>query len=127
MKTMLVVLGVFGLLATLASTRNAAEQKRLRHVVLFKFKDAASPEQVKQIEDAFRALPGKIKEVQGFEWGTNVSPENLAQGYTHCFLLTFDSERDRDAYLVAPAHKEFGQLLGPHLEKVTVVDFWAKQ
>jgi hypothetical protein len=65
--------------------------------------------------------------VRDFEWGTNMSPENLNQGFTHCFLLTFDNARDRDAYLVHPAHKEFGKLLGPYLDKVTVVDFEPKK
>ena len=71
-------------------------------------------------------LPGKISEVKTFEWGTNVSPENLAQGFTHCFLLSFSSDQGRDAYLVAPAHQEFGALLRPYLDKVLVVDFWAQ-
>ena len=38
-------------------------KKMLRHVVLFKFKDSATPAQVKEVEDAFRALPKKIKEI----------------------------------------------------------------
>jgi hypothetical protein len=56
----------------------------------------------------------------------NNSPENLNQGLTHCFFLSFESERDRDAYLPHPAHKEFGKLLGPYLDKVVVVDYWVK-
>ena len=32
-------------------------------------------------EKAFAALPSKIDTIKGFEWGTNVSPENLAQGF----------------------------------------------
>lgn len=115
------------LVAGIVSAQPLPEGKVLRHVVLFKFKDTATPEQVKQVEDAFRALPGKIDLIRGFEWGTNVSPENLSQGYTHCFFLTFASDKDRDAYLVHPAHKEFGKLLGPYLDKVTVVDFWAQK
>jgi hypothetical protein len=114
------------LLASAFAPANSADQKTLRHVVLFKFKDTASPEQIKQVEDAFRALPSKIDLIKGFEWGTNVSPENLAQGYTHCFFLTFTSDKDRDAYLVDPAHKDFGKLLGPYLDKVTVIDFWSQ-
>lgn len=101
--------------------------KQLRHVVLFKFKESSSPEDIKKVEDAFRALPSKIKEIKGFEWGTNNSPENLNQGFTHSFLLTFDSEEDRNAYLPHPAHKEFGKALGPHLDKVLVVDYWANK
>ncbi len=99
----------------------------LRHVVLFKFKDSATPENIAGVEKVFVGLKRSIEVVRDFEWGTNVSPENLNQGYTHCFLLTFDSARDRDAYLVHPAHKEFGKLLGPYLDKVTVVDFEPKR
>ena len=95
----------------------------LRHVVLFKFKDGATPAQVKEVENAFSALPGKIPTMIGYEWGTNISPENIAQGYTHCFLVTFKNTADRDAYLVHPAHKEFGKILSPYLDKVLVIDF----
>jgi hypothetical protein len=106
----------------------AKEPERvLRHVVLFKFKDGTTPEQTKSIEDAFRALPGKIPVIHDFEWGTNNSPEKLSQGFTHCFLLTFLSEEDRNAYLPHPAHKEFGAMLGPVLDKVCVVDYWASR
>jgi hypothetical protein len=99
----------------------------LRHVVLFKFKDGTTAEQIKSIEDAFRALPGKIPVIHDFEWGTNNSPEKLSQGFTHCFFLTFLSEEDRNAYLPHPAHKEFGAMLGPYLDRVCVVDYWTKQ
>ena len=54
----------------------------LRHVVLFKFTDTTQPADVKKIEDAFRALSGKISLIKDFEWGTNSSPENLNQGLT---------------------------------------------
>ncbi|MDB5242587.1 MAG: stress responsive alpha-beta barrel protein, partial [Spirosoma sp.] len=56
-------------------------------------------------------------------WGTNHSPENLNKGLTHAFILTFDSEKDRDAYLPHPAHKAFGGVVGAWLADVTVVDF----
>ncbi|HEX8237632.1 MAG TPA: Dabb family protein [Abditibacteriaceae bacterium] len=98
----------------------------LRHVVLFGFKDETTPEQVKQIEDGFRVLPSQISLITDFEWGTNVSPENLAQGFTHCFFVTFNNAADRDAYLPHPAHQEFVATLGPHLERVLVVDYEAK-
>jgi hypothetical protein len=97
-----------------------------RHVVIFKFKDGTTPEQIKEVEDAFRALPSKIPQILDFEWGTNNSPENMAQGYTHCFFLTFKNEADRDAYLPHPAHKAFGKVLHPYLEKAFVIDYVAK-
>ena len=118
---------LLNLFAWAPSTQALPEEKLMRHVVLFKFKEGTTPQQVKQVEDAFRALPAKINLIRGFEWGTNVSPENLAQGYTHCFFLSFASDNDRDAYLIHPAHKEFGKILTPYLDKVTVVDFWAQK
>jgi lysophospholipase L1-like esterase len=100
--------------------------KLLRHVVLFKFKQTSTEADVETIVKAFAALPGRIKEIQDFEWGTDNSPEGLQQGLTHCFFVTFASEADRDAYLPHPAHKEFVDLVGPHVEKVTVVDYWTR-
>ena len=67
----------------------------LRHVVLFAFKEAATPAQLDAIEQAFAALPSQIAEIKDFEWGTDVSVEHLADSYTHCFLVTFASLPDR--------------------------------
>jgi len=99
----------------------------LRHVVLFKFKDDTSADQVREIESAFCALPSKVDAIYDFEWGTDVSVEGRADGFTHCFFVSFRSEADRAEYIPHPAHKEFGQLVGPHLDKVLVIDYWTKQ
>jgi len=125
MKKLLLVLAV-GIIAGTVISATTKNQKMLRHVVLFKFKDESTAQQIKEVEDAFRALPSKIKEVKAFEWGTNNSPEGLAQGYTHCFFVSFASEEGRAAYLPHPAHKAFVDVLSPHLDKVLVVDYWAK-
>ena len=109
-----------------ASAQKKSSAATLRHVVLFKFKDTSTPEDIKKVEEAFTALPGKIKQIKNLEWGTNNSPENLNQGLTHCFFLTFASDKDRDDYLVHPEHKAFGAIAGPHIDKVTVVDYWIK-
>jgi hypothetical protein len=115
------------IVAAQAQNTTGREDSLLRHVVLFKFKDGTSAADVKKVEDAFRALPSKIPEIKTLEWGTNNSPEGLNQGFTHCFFLSFGSEQDRAAYLPHPAHKAFGNVLGPHLDKVLVVDYWTKE
>jgi hypothetical protein len=99
----------------------------LRHVVLFKFKDESSEEEIQKVVDAFMALKSKISEIEDVEWGTNNSPEGLDQGFTHCFLVSFKTEEDRDTYLPHPEHRAFVEVLGPHLDKVLVVDYWAKK
>ena len=104
----------------------AAPDSLLRHVVLFKFKEDASPEAVKKIQDAFSALPDQIDAIHDYEWGVNNSPEGLSKGLTHCFFVTFASEEDRQAYLPHPDHQAFVKLLEPVLDDVTVVDYWTK-
>jgi hypothetical protein len=103
-----------------------AAEAPYRHVVLLKFKDTAAPADVKQVEAAFVALKTKIPQVRALEWGTNVSPEGLDQGFTHCFLLTFKSKADLEIYLPHPEHQAFVTLVKPVLEKVLVVDYVAQ-
>jgi hypothetical protein len=122
----LVVSFLFISLFLSVSALQAQTGKTLRHVVMFKFKDTATPANVKTVEEAFAQLPSKITTIKSYEWGINSSPEGLNQGLTHCFILTFTSDKDRNDYIVHPAHKEFGKILGPYLDKVTVVDFWVK-
>jgi hypothetical protein len=125
MKRIIVIIVTCFIAAIVISATNK-ETKMLRHVVLFKFKDDAVPGQVKEVEKTFLALPSAIKEIKDFEWGTNNSPENLNEGLTHCFFLSFNSEKDRDVYLAHPAHKAFGAILKPFLDKVVVLDYWVK-
>jgi len=99
----------------------------LRHVVLFAFKPTATAEKIREIEQAFAALPGRIDAIRDFEWGRDVSVEGKAEGYTHCFFVTFAEEAGRDTYLPHPSHKAFGQILHPHLEKVLVLDYWTNR
>ena len=127
MKTITLIV----LLATLAFAGFAAEEPgktgMLRHVVALKFKDGISTDEIKKVENAFRDLKKKIPQIAALEWGTNVSPEKHDKGFTHCFVLTFKSEKDRDDYLPHPDHKAFGKALGPVLADVFVIDYWAKE
>ena len=95
-------------------------------MVFFKFKDAASKEEIKVVNDAFIALPKSIPEISSFEWGLNNSPENLNQDLTHCYMVTFSSEADRDIYLPHPSHKAFVEKLKPILDKVVVLDYFVE-
>ena len=97
-----------------------------RHIVIFKFKDGAPADKVRGVVEAFKALPGKLPAIKAFEWGTNVSPENLNQGFTHIFTLTFASKESLEQhYLHEPAHQAFVALLPDVLDKALVVDYVA--
>jgi hypothetical protein len=110
----------------IAELGQTAVSGRLQHVVAFKFNEDATPAQIREVEAAFAELKQKIREIHQFEWGTNVSPENLDKGFTHCFILTFRTETDRDVYLEHPEHKEFVKLVQPVVAGAFVIDFWAR-
>lgn len=115
-----------GILALMSQTSaHAADAGVYRHVVLFKFKDSASPADVKTVEDAFRKLSTQVDTITGYEWGTNVSPENKNEGFTHCFMVTFKDKAGLETYLPHPAHDAFKAVLHPFLDKVLVIDFVA--
>jgi hypothetical protein len=129
MKT-LTLLAVAISLTLLGSARAAepkeGNKKMLYHVVALKFKPDATPEQIKAAEQAFVGLKAKIPTIAALHWGTNVSPEKKDKGFTHCFILTFATEKDRDDYLPHPDHKAFGKVLGPVVADVFVFDFWSQ-
>ena len=122
MKLFLLTLATTLLLMTTAP----AAEGQYRHVVFFKFKDTATPDQVQGIEKAFIELAKKVDTVEAFEWGTNVSPENLNDGFTHCFLVTFANKAGLETYLPHPEHEAFVGQLKPLLDKVCVLDYVAK-
>ncbi|MEP4077669.1 Dabb family protein [Haloferula sp.] len=104
----------------------AMADSEYRHIVLFSFKKDAAPDDVTKIEKAFAALPEKIDVIQDFEWGTDVSPEGKAKGFTHCFLVTFKDKAGLDVYIPHEAHQAFVSLLKPSLQDVLVIDYIAK-
>ena len=99
----------------------------LRHVVIFKFRDDAPETEVQKLNEQFASLAEHIPVIQDFEWGLNDSPEDFHQGFTHCYMLTFASEEDRDSiYTPHPKHQAFVANLQSYLEKVFVVDYWTR-
>src|SRR5262245_36339875 len=99
----------------------------LRHVVLVQFKEDATKEQIQEVVTQFGAMKNKIDVIAGFEWGTDVSVENLAQGFTHCFVVTFKDAKARDHYLPHPVHEEFKKLALSRIEQVMVIDFYVQK
>jgi hypothetical protein len=111
------------LVALFATANCFAADGPVHHIVAFKFKKDADPATVKKIEADFVALKSKIPLIQSLEWGTNVSAEDRAKGFTHCWIVTFKNTADRDAYSVNPAHKAFAAELKDVIDDVFVFDF----
>jgi len=125
MLKFLSIIGLLGLAMGPFALAADSGAGKLYHIVSIKFKSTATPDQIKAVQEAFVALKDKIPGVESLTWGTDVSPEHRNKGFTHCFVLTFASEKDRDAYLEHPEHKAFGKVLGPVMDDVMVIDFWS--
>ncbi|KAL3338000.1 hypothetical protein AABB24_030259 [Solanum stoloniferum] len=95
----------------------------VKHIVLAKFKDGISPEQIDQLIKQYANLVNLVEPMKAFQWGKDVSIENLHQGFTHVFESTFDSLEGVAEYIAHPVHVEYANTLLPQLEKVLIIDY----
>lgn len=86
--------------------------KKVRHIVIFKYAERATADQIQQVTDALAALTKKIPGIRSFEHGVNNSPEGKNLGFTHVYQFTFKDAAARDNYLSHPEHRQFQHFLG---------------
>lgn len=125
---MVVVIGVFmagcaGKGEVACCAEEMSMQGKVRHVVLFQWKDSATPQQIEAVVNAFSELPAKIPQIKAYEHGHSQSVEGLNADLDHAFLVTFETFDDLRTYIDHPAHKEFVAKLRPILERPVVVDY----
>ncbi|MEM9340711.1 MAG: Dabb family protein [Bacteroidota bacterium] len=110
----------------LLSSCGAAGNKKLvlRHMVAFQFKEEVSENRREQAVSDFLALKDLIPEIKKFEGGDQVSAGGLDKGFSHCFILTFESEEARDIYMPHPAHMEVVNKNKPLLNDLLVMEYW---
>lgn len=99
----------------------------VRHIVMLRFNDGATPERITEVAAGFGALAHEIPGIAAIEWGTNNSPEDKNKGLTHCFLLDFVDAKARDDYLPHPVHVAFANSLGDVVADVCVFDYTPQQ
>jgi hypothetical protein len=83
----------------------------IRHIVLFKTPEIFSDQQLEDVRAPLMALQTTVPGIIAMDWGTNVSPEGFAQGYTHGFTVYFQDVAARDGYLVDADHAAAGKRL----------------
>ncbi len=92
------------------------------HIVLFKPKDDADEGAIGELANVLAALPTKIPGIVDYAWGANVNPEGLDHGYTHGFVMTFESIDARDAYFPHPDHTAVHPFIDAVTDDVLVFD-----
>jgi hypothetical protein len=95
----------------------------VRHYGVFKFNDGVDKSTIAECFQRMNAMVGAIPGLLGMEHGPYKSDEGLDQGFTHGFIMTFDSLESRDAYLPHPVHEEVKEFVVPCLKDVIVFDF----
>lgn len=94
-----------------------------RHFGMFQFKEGISSAEIENCFRTMKDMVGKIPGLLDMEYGSYDSSEGLNDGFTHGFIMTFDSPESREAYLPHPVHEDVKELVVPKLERVTVFDF----
>lgn len=94
-----------------------------RHYGMFQFKEGVSNADIENCFVTMKAMVGRIPGLLDMEYGSYDSSEGLNDGFTHGFIMTFDSPASREAYLPHPIHEEVKTLVIPKLERVVVFDF----
>lgn len=99
---------------------------QVKHFGLFKFKDGIDEDQISRCFGEMRGMVGRIPGLLEVCCGPyDENEEQLHDGFTHGFVMTFESRELRDAYLPHPIHEEVKELVVPCLERVTVFDIVA--
>lgn len=95
----------------------------VRHYGVFQFKEGVTAAQIDECFAEMQGMVGKIPGLEAMEHGPYESDEGLNEGFTHGFIMTFDSFASRDAYLPHPEHERVKEIVVPRLERVVVFDF----
>lgn len=90
---------------------------------MFQFKSHVTPEGIDRCFTEMKGMVGRIPGLLAMEHGPYESAEGLNDGFTHGFIMTFDSAASRDAYLPHPEHERVREIVVPCLERVVVFDF----
>ena len=96
---------------------------QVKHYGCFEFKPGTSDATIAECFSSMKSMVGVIPGLVDFYYGPYDSAEGLNEGYTHGFIMTFESPTARDEYLPHPKHEEVKLVVVPNLERLVVFDF----
>ncbi|RBM09331.1 hypothetical protein NJLHNGOC_01810 [Novacetimonas cocois] len=112
---------------------------KVRHIVLMRFLPTITDAQRAEVVRRFKALAQVSRRdngqqvVAGIETGVQMSGEGADQGFDQAFVMTFNSEGDRNYYVgrpvvtdpayFDPAHEAFKKFAAPYIISVLVFDY----
>ncbi len=73
----------------------------LKHIVLMKFKEEVTDQQIADLQSSLLALPPVIREIKGYECGRDLRP---ARKFDFALVSTFADVAALESYKVRPEH-----------------------
>lgn len=93
----------------------------IRHIVMFKLKEANKAENISKLKSALDGLQEKIYLVKYLETGVNFNENPRA--YDLVLVTDFNSKEDLEQYRVHPEHVKVVELIKEVNYTTTVVDY----
>lgn len=94
----------------------------VEHIVLFKWKAEATPEQIEAAVEGLRGLKTLVPNIIDLTVGANFT--DRGQGFTHGLVVRFPDKTALEVYGPHPAHQHVVQnFINPIRENVLAVDY----
>jgi hypothetical protein len=93
----------------------------LKHVVLMKFKEGITDAEISALEQGLGALPAKIPEIKGFQFGRDVV--HSERSYDFALVSDFENLEAMQRYQVNPEHVPVVGLVRSLSASILAVDF----
>lgn len=94
----------------------------IKHIVLLKWKEDVSKEQIDLVTSGLQNLKDQIPEIASYSFGQDAAIYRGNADYA--LIAEFRSEADLKAYVVHPKHQEFlREVAGPILESFQSAQF----
>lgn len=76
----------------------------IQHIVLFRFKDSATPGQIVEARDALLAMKKQIPEIRDIHFGPNLGPS--VKDFSHVLIVSCADMGAVQTYLDHPVHRQ---------------------
>ena len=96
---------------------------KVKHIVLLKFKEGVSGEQIDKLFEEALDMSEAVEGVEDYVSGVNCSVLDKNQGFSHGFIMTFVNTAARNAYLASEPYQKHKESAGPLVESMVVFDF----
>lgn len=99
-----------------------ADKEKAVHIVLFKFKEGTTPEQVQNLKNEILKQKGTIQGLLEISFGEDFT--SRAKGFTHAEVAVFKDRKSLEDFNISEYHKQLiVTYIKPVLEDILVLDY----